>query len=214
MISIAKGAEPNSLVINKANWTTQLLALIAANQPIPDSIYKRYNQADVKASLITECNKKCMYCESKVGHVTVLHIEHIKPKARDKFPQLTYEYDNLGLACPICNNNKSDIYDNMMQFINPYINNPANHFYSIGAFVWAKAGDQRAKLTETQIDLNRPELIEARGERLKTIKALIDEYIIEQNQTIKNSLKAQILKEIDKSKPYVLCTKTFTDALL
>lgn len=211
MIKLTKGTEPTVLAANKANWTKQLRALQNGNQVVPKSLATSYNRDEVKDALRVECFSKCMYCESKVEHISDLHIEHIKPKAKDKFPDLTFEYDNLGLACPICNRGKSDTYDTALPFINPYIDKPSNHFYAVGAFVWAKPGDQRAKLTENEIDLNRCDLIETRGERMKIIRELIDSFHSQTNPTLKASIKKQILKEVDRDKIYSFCCKTLVD---
>lgn len=211
MIRLTKGAEPAVLTANKNTWRDELLDLIAKNQPIPPSLYTAYNKTEVKDALRIEGYNKCMYCESKVEHITDLHIEHIKPKAKTKFPELTYEFSNLGLACPICNRNKSDTYDPALPFINPYVDNPSNHFNVVGAFVWAKANDSRAILTENEIGLNRPELLEARGERMKTIRALLDSFMNEPNATLKESIRRQILKEVENDKTYSFCCKALVD---
>lgn len=211
MIKLTKAAEPAVLTNNKVTWTTQLRALQNANQPVPHALATKYNNDEVKDALRTECLSKCMYCESKVEHISDLHIEHIMPKAKDKFPDLTYEYSNLGLACPVCNRNKSDTYDVAVPFINPYVDDPINHFVSYGFVIWAKPGDNRAKLTENEIELNRPDLLEARGERLKTIRGLIESYHIETNVTVKASIKKQILKEVDRDKVYSFSCKTLVD---
>lgn len=212
MIKLNKGAEPAVLAAKKVAWTTQLRALQNANQPVPQALATQYNNDEVKDALRTECLSKCMYCESKVEHISDFHIEHIKPKAKDKYPDLTYEFDNLGLACPVCNRNKSSTYDPAVPFINPYVDNPEDHFISYGFAIWAKPGDNRAKLTENEIELNRPDLLEARGERLKTIRGLIESYHLEMNLTVKASIKKQILKEVDREKIYSFCCKTLVDA--
>lgn len=214
MIKLTKGNEPNVLTVNKVTWTNQLRALQNSNQVVPQALSTKYNQDEVKDALRVESLSKCMYCESKVEHISDLHIEHIKPKAKDKFPDLTFEYDNLGLACPVCNRNKSSTYDIAVPFINPYIDDPSAHFVSFGFSIWAKPGDNRAKLTENELELNRPDLIEARGERLKTIRGLIESYHITVNLTVKASIKKQILKEVDKDKIYSFCCKALVDASL
>lgn len=212
MIEITKGIEPHILSSNKATWTGLLLAHIQSGQKVPDSIKQKYNNEEVKAALKSESRNKCMYCESSVSHVTFEHIEHIKPKS--KYPNLTFEYSNLGLACPKCNMNKSDTYDENTPFINPYCDNPNNHFIAIGAFIWAKAGDNRAKITEIEIDLNRPELLEIRGERMKIIKDLIDKYNTTPEGILKESLKKEIEKEVAENKPYSFCTKQLVGVLM
>jgi len=214
MIKLNKGAEPKILSANKGGLTTQILAHIANGTKVPKSLENNYNTKEVKDLLRKESNNKCMYCESMVGHITFEHIEHIKPKAKDKFPHLIFEYSNLGLSCPKCNMNKSDTYDIANPFIDPYNDNPSSHFDVIGAFIWAKSGDQRAKLTEIEIDLNRAELLEMRGERMKTIKNLVDNYNVCPDGALKEALKKEIEKEIAEDKPYSFCVKELANVLI
>ena len=214
MIKLVKTQEPSSLSANKTNWTNQLLRFIARDEKIPSSLSNSYNIKEVKDKLRNESFSKCMYCESKVGHITYEHIEHIKPKAKDKFPNLTFEYTNLGLACPKCNMNKSDTYDVNNAFINPYIDNPNDHFLVYGAFIWAKSGDDRAKVSEIEIDLNRAELLEFRGERMKTIRGLVDSYNRTPDGVLKNALKKEISIEIAENKPYSFCAKKLVEDLM
>lgn len=214
MIKLNKGAEPAILTLNKTNWTNQVLVHIAAGTKVPKSLENNYNIKEIKDALRTECKSKCMYCESKVGHITFEHIEHIKPKAKHRFPNLTFEYTNLGLSCPKCNMNKSDSYDTTNPFINPYNDNPQDHFTAIGAFVWANSGDTRAKITEIEIDLNRSELLETRGERMKTIKNLVDNYNITPTGALKDALKKEIEREIAENKPYSFCAKKLAETLM
>ena len=214
MIKLIKGTEPAILAGNKATWTSSLRALQIANSNVPKSLATKYNHDEVKDALRLEGRSKCMYCESKVEHISDLHIEHIKPKAKNKFPDLTYEYTNLGLACPVCNRNKSDTYDPILPFINPYVDNPSNHFYPCGSFVFAKPNDKRARLTEIEVDLNRAGLVETRNERIKTIRELLDSYSSEQNQTLKTALKKQLLIEVGEDKIYSFCCKALVDLFI
>lgn len=214
MIKLTKEGEPAVLKDNKKDWTDKLLQHIANNEKVPKSLESSYNKDDVKEALRRECNGKCMYCESTVNHITFEHIEHIKPKAKTKFPELTFEYSNLGLACPKCNMNKSDTYDTSIPFINPYADQPENHFTAYGAYIWAKSGNDRAKLTELEIELNRPELLEKRGERIKAIKELIDNYNTTPDSPLKNALLKEIKIEISKEKEYSFCLTELTNNLI
>lgn len=40
----------------------------------------------------------CAYCEGRI-YGGASHIDHFRPKARDKFPQLTFAWENLFLSC-------------------------------------------------------------------------------------------------------------------
>lgn len=214
MIRINKGVEPNILTNNKATWTTELLDYINRSEKVPEGVYSRYNHNEVKNSLRKECSNKCMYCESPVAHVSYEHIEHIQPKAKSKFPLLTYEWNNLGLACPICNMNKGDQYDIDLPFVNPYTEDPSLFFIALGYIIYHKAANRRGELTKRVLKLNRPELIERRSERLEAITRLIDKYHSETNLILKEAIKTEIEIEIQPDKPYSLCAKSLYDALM
>ena len=214
MIKINKGVEPNVLTNNKVAWTAELLGYINRNEKVPDGVYNRYNNNEIKNSLREECSYKCMYCESPVAHVSYEHIEHIQPKAKTKFPALTYEWYNLGLSCPVCNMNKGDNYDILLPFINPYTDNPSLFIFALGHFIYHRPANQRGELTKRIFKLNRPELIERRQERLESISRLIDKYHSENNQILKAAIKDEIEIEIQDDKPYSLCAKSIYDAMM
>jgi hypothetical protein len=214
MIRIHKGKEPDILARNKNEWTKQLLCHIANGDKVPSTLRDKYNHHEVKAALKDECNSKCMYCESNVSHVSYEHIEHIKPKAQNKYPELTFEWHNLGLACPRCNINKGNIYDEFCPFVNPYSDEPSSFLFAVGLFVYHKPNNARGELTEKQIDLNRPDLIERRKERIDMIRNLFDRYCSENNATLKKVLKQELLIEIAEDKPYSFCAKSIYAALL
>lgn len=212
MIELNKTQEPDILANNKDEWTRRLLNFIESeDDDIPNNLVTKYNHPEVKESLKQECRRKCMYCESKVDHITYEHIEHVKPKAQDKYPDLTFEYENLGLACPICNNNKGAKYDEDTPFINPYEDNPEDYFYAYGAMIWENDGDTRAKVTKIELDLNRPELLEARRDRLEKIRGLIEEYKKADSDGLRNALLKEIKKETAADKPYSFCTSALFD---
>lgn len=213
MIKLTKGPKPNVLQENAADWTTQLLAHVSGGTKVPDSLKNKYNDPEVRAALRRESNAKCMYCESRVNHVTHDHIEHIKPKATTRYPELTFEWSNLGLACPKCNMNKSDDFDEATPFVNPYIDNPSNHLVALGGFVYHVAGDVRGELTERCLDLNRAALLEQRLERIDAIRALADRYQ-SATEPLKTVLQKEIQIEASSDKPYSLCVASAFAAIL
>ncbi len=214
MIKLNKGVEPQVLRDNKDEWTRQLLCYVKKGEGIPKSLSSNYASSDVKAALQSECKNKCMYCESIVSHVAYEHIEHIKPKARDKFPELTFEWQNLGLACPVCNINKGSDFDVTMPFVNPYVDDPSQFFVALGNFVHNKQANPRSELTSRRLGLNRPELIERRMERLEAITRLIERYHAQRNLSLKEAILDEIKVEISEDKPYSLCAKSLYDALI
>lgn len=203
MIKIIKTAEPSILQTHKASWTSDLMNYITSNAKIPDVVKNRYNQPEIKSALESETHNKCMYCESKISDVTYAHIEHYKPKS--KYPQETFEWNNLGLACPICNTNKNDIFDETCPIVNPYKDNPNDHFISLGTMICHK--DKRGEITEKLLELNRPHLMESRMERINAVRLLIDKYNEETNTSLKFILKKEIVRESADDKPYAMAIK-------
>jgi len=76
----------------------------------------RYKRDDIKIALKSIYNNKCAYCEQRIEQS---HVEHYRPK--DKYHWLAFSWDNLILACPLCNQNKGihfEIRGAKMNFIN------------------------------------------------------------------------------------------------
>ncbi len=115
---------------------------------------------------------KCMYCESKISHVYYGDVEHIKPKS--KFPELEFEWGNLGFVCARCNGLKGDKYDARAPFIDPYEEDPSNHIVALGSMLFHKPGCERGEITILVIDLNRIELMTRRAERMMRLHAMAD----------------------------------------
>lgn len=214
MIRLQKQAEPQVLAQNKTIWTQELMAYLSKNLEVPKAVANRYKHEEIKEALRRETYGKCMYCESAVLHVTFDHIEHIKPKAKHKYPELTFEWSNLGLACPTCNMKKGDNYSPDTPFVNPYVDDPSDHFVALGPFVHHKPGDQRGELTETTIQLNRPELIERRKERIDMIRALADKAAMIGDAILKKAIQDEIAIEVGEDKPYSFCSSSAFQHLL
>ena len=206
MIIINKGIKPQILTNKSDEWTTELLEYKKNGGKVPTAVSNRYNHQQVKDSLKDEAHSKCMYCESKVGHVSYEHIEHIKPKS--KYPEFTYEWDNLGLACPVCNMKKSDNYDPDLLILNPYIEDPSNFLCAMGPYILGMPGEDRGFLTVTQLDLNRVGLIEQRLERIQAIMQLIDNYKKTTNKTLQKMVYNEIVKELQDDKAYSFVLKS------
>ncbi len=214
MIKLEKLKEPAVLQENSASWTEELLRKLKNGEVIPEGLKRAYGKEEIKQKLREECFGKCMYCESKIGHITYEHVEHVKPKARNKYPELTFKWENLGLACPKCNRCKGDIYDEKIPFANPYVDEPANFFVACGPFIYHKAGNRRGEFTEKQIQLNRAELIEQRKERIDAIRSLADKCALEPNPELKKILLAELEEEIGRDKPYSACANSVFGGVL
>ena len=132
MIHVNRMPEPAILTTKKVTWLAELMTAIASKDPIQiKACQKKYGHKKVKDQLELMFSEKCAYCESHINVVTTGHIEHFRPKSR--FKAQTFEWLNLLLSCPNCNNkqHKGDKFPSVHaggRLIDPSIVNPATHF--------------------------------------------------------------------------------------
>lgn len=200
MRHITKGQKPNILHQNAQTWTDDLMAYVNRGEEVPRHIQDRYNHKEIKDALKKESYGKCMYCESVIGTVSYPHIEHYYPKS--VFPDKTFDWNNLGLCCQICNTNKKDYFDPAYPIVNPYQDNPEDYFVFLGSMVLQKPGEMRGENTATKLKLNRGELLEQRCAAITNISHLIERYITETDPQKKAILKRNIQIEYGCDKPY------------
>lgn len=166
-----------------------------------------YKHPANKAALISGSFGKCMYCESKFSHVDYGDVEHYRPKS--KYPTLEFEWENLGIACVTCNREyKSDKFDEETPFINPYVEDPENHIVAHGPLLKHKRGSERGQLTIDEIGLNRPALLEKRGDRQEAVMDAIDSCMRTSNQMLKNKALDELLNLHDTNQEYSSIAKS------
>lgn len=171
MIKLQKTAKPAVLIQNAATWTATFLAKLATKVTPTQTESARYRHPDVKAALVAETHGKCAYCESKLQHIHHGDVEHIVPKSL--VPEKRFEWENLTLACEICNQNKSDKDPYLEHIIDPYAVDPSLHLAFAGALVFP-LGTLEGRNTQVLLDLNRTALAEQRRERLEYVMAILD----------------------------------------
>ena len=211
MIRLIKHAKPDVLARNAESWTNELMAYVRRNEAVPDAIKNRYNNEDIKTVLKAETHGKCMYCEGYVGAVSYPHIEHFRPKAI--YPDLTFEWGNLGLGCQICNTNKNDVFDETLPYINPYYENPDDSFVFLGTMIMQRPGCARGENMIRQLKLNRGELMEQRKAAIANVANLVERYVAETDPSKKSMLRKNIAIEIGSDKPYSRFVKSAVESL-
>ena len=124
----------------------------------------KYKHDDIKEALATKMfHGKCAYCEAKITHIDYGDIEHFRPK--DTFPLLAVEWENLLLACRVCNGAAFkgtkfplDASANPL-LINPCKDEPNNHlefeFDDITKFAIVVSKDKKGAESEKNYGLNR-----------------------------------------------------------
>jgi 5-methylcytosine-specific restriction endonuclease McrA len=171
VIRLTKAAKPQILVDNEVRWTATIVSKIAIGAEPTTSEKTRYRNPQIKAALVNETHGKCAYCESKLLHIHHGDVEHIYPKSLA--PEKTVLWENLTLACEICNQNKSDKDPLLENIIDPYLTEPSDHLIFNGPLIFPR-GTAAGTSTRTLLDLNRGELSERRKEQLERIMSIFD----------------------------------------
>lgn len=171
MKHIIKQEEPKSFTEwkNKANneW-----------KPTYYNIDKQ-ERIDLFDSLMKEQGYICCYCERELKEGDS-HIEHFKPKDKNKFPELELEYNNLFCSCQVnlkkgeplhCGNSKGNWFDDNL-LISPLDQNCESKFRYThdGQILPVDNDDEAAKKTIEKLQLNLNKL---KGLRKGVIDALL-----------------------------------------
>ena len=184
-----------------------MIALTRPECPKPMALVNgNYKDPVNKEALRKSTLGKCIYCESKIEHNSYAHIEHIKPK--EKFPELKFTWDNLGFSCQICNTNKGEKYDETTPFIDPYSESPEDHIVFLLFYLFPKQGSERGEYTIKELDLNRPNLIERRKERIEKLNIMIKAAYRTSSDSLRNQVIAELKTEANKDKEYSAITKS------
>ena len=168
MIRLNQGAQPQVLVDKGEEWTDEYVKWCdnpAGTEP------RRYAHPEIRSALELETKSKCAYCEGRVNHVAYTHIEHKLPKS--KYPQLVCDWANLTIACPRCNTKKSDYDAPECPLLDPYTDDVERAVVFFGPLALARGG-ARAQATITLLDLNRMNLLHARGEAIVRLDKLLN----------------------------------------
>jgi uncharacterized protein (TIGR02646 family) len=210
MIKLSKLPKPQVLVDSAEEWTREYCDCLTQGVKPSSEIAYRYKNEEIKTTLETETNGKCAYCESKMKHISYGDIEHILPKNSGARPDLYVEWTNLTLACEQCNRTgKRTYYDPAKPLINPYHDDPDDHFQVLGPIIRYQLGNERAFITENTLKLNRPELITRRLDRLNSVENLLFSWEREEEGTIKDILADQLIQECMPDKEYSCVVKHF-----
>jgi hypothetical protein len=176
--------------------------------PYPLALENRnYSHPLNKAALRESTHGKCMYCESKTTHVNFGDVEHIKPKAPDLFPHLEFEWANLGFVCDLCNTAKGSKYNSALEFIDPYTEDPADQIFACANFLVARNASERGEWTILEIGLNRAELVEHRGSRIRSIIGAFYAACRISNAALRQSAFTELSKEALADKEFSFFVK-------
>ncbi len=160
-----------------------------------------YGHASVKEALKTAQHGKCAFCESRITHVQYGDVEHFRPKkgflrgkslTRPGYYWLAYDWDNLLLACQICNqrhkrnafplvrgslrarSHLGSIAKERPVFIHPGQEDPLNEIEFRKHVPYPRNGSVRGHRTIRGLGLDRRELMEERAAHLESLKTIVN----------------------------------------
>jgi uncharacterized protein (TIGR02646 family) len=177
MIKVHRQPKPKILVRKEDEWRKALLSAVSAGSRQQRSRAEtKYRHREIKDALVRMFYGKCAYCESKITHIDYGHIEHFRPKrGASGRPDLTFEWDNMLLACGLCNGaeHKSDHFPEANEggpLINPCDDAPEAHlefrFDPVARLASVYGKTSRGATTEQLLGLNRTDLREYRSRRI------------------------------------------------
>lgn len=164
MRSVKRTEKPEILKEKADQWTQELLKAIEENgsySKVSNTIKRRYNQPEIKQALKEMYDGCCCYCEGRIGDVSYGRIEHLKPKANEKFHKYAFEWKNLHWCCEVCNDNKNDKWDDNNPILDPTVDRIEDYLRInlISGEYEPINNNERAKTTIEHTGLNRSDLI-------------------------------------------------------
>lgn len=137
MIHVDRGAAPDGFSERQILWTNGFRSARANTPLLSASKYWASVRSDIRTdadNLARRFHFKCAFCESKMAHVVVPHIEHYRPKSKTEFESLMFDWDNWLLSCGICNTKKGRSFavDDDKRILDPATEHPENHIGYVG----------------------------------------------------------------------------------
>lgn len=195
-----------------------------------------YADESVKQALVKAQHGKCAFCESSIIHVQPGDIEHFRPKraivckrrlTRPGYYWLAYEWDNLLLACEICNRrhkrNHFPLLDEARRarkhndtvsvehpvFIHPANEDPETLIGFRRHVPFARQGNTRAQKTIHALGLKRPSLMEQREQLLARLQLMVDVRNKCPDRTTREKIDKHLLDATKPDAPFSAMVRSF-----
>ncbi|MCH8051052.1 MAG: hypothetical protein IIC86_03430 [Chloroflexi bacterium] len=117
-------------------------------------------------------------------------------------PEKLLDYDNLTLACSVCNTKKGDYDDENVPLLNPYIDDLNSELLALGPMIWQKLAKVRGETTVRVVGLNRSALVEQRQERIEAVSGLADKYESLPKGDAKKAIRKELLREAESDREF------------
>lgn len=100
----------------------------------------------ILSQLFRDAHGKCVYCESSLGSIDGMQVDHFIPKT--EVPLLAATWSNLNCSCGSCNQLKTVGH----AYVNPYDQQPQDHFFYAASRLHAITEEGRATLKRLRLN--------------------------------------------------------------
>lgn len=160
----------------------------------------------IRISLQEEQGYICCYCERRLNEKDY-HVEHLKPKDKNKYPLLQLDYNNLICSCQLeltkgeprhCGNSKGSWYDEN-NFVSPLNHDCEQQFvYTADGHIKPSNKDnEAAKITIKKLQLDIDKLVDLRK---KAIEPFIDDSL--SSDELRNFVSGYLIEKEDNNGKY------------
>lgn len=217
MIKISRGLEPVDFASQSTQWWNEFqrekeLAKLKKKEISASDFWSRVRKRKVMkkyaSQLYQSFHHKCVFCESRMSHVSPAHIEHFRPKSNITFEELMFKWENWLLSCHICNTNKGTYFENCGVepcLIDPTVDAPSIHLDFLESQILFKT--ERGEKTIKQIQLDRTLLMQERTQWLANIKYLL--ILILKVPEASHEARNLVIWAMQDNAPYAAMTRTY-----
>jgi uncharacterized protein (TIGR02646 family) len=212
MIEVSRGDPPPGFASRSQIWNEKFSAARVANPKTSASKFWARVRPEIRddgLELYRRFNRKCVFCESRVEHVARPHIEHYRPKGREEFQSLMFDWSNWLASCGRCNEKKwkhFPITNGVPDLIDPSSENTAPHLRFVGAEAIGLTA--RGEETVKMLGLDRMPLRNERKSWLNRVDVLLL-LAVSAEDAVKNEVRNHLVWMMQPDAPYTAVTRTY-----
>ena len=162
----------------------------------------------------------CIYCESRITtNKTDSHIEHIKPKEDNKYPELTFDYKNLVVSCQgnchnkeddnrrySCGHRKNNEYNEEL-FLDPTTKTDIADYFEYEEYIDIEDDITKVRIKESQKEIDKSEymirILNLNDENTNITKERYLEFVKFENMIVEGGLDIDEIREFSRGFPFI-----------
>ena len=216
MIKVVRGLAPEGFQKRASQWRKGFAKARRGDPALSAGRFWSRVRREIQPDGVELCRRfhnKCVFCESRMKHVSNPHIEHYRPKGRKEFERLMFDWDNWLLSCGRCNEKKWTHFpecNGQPCLLNPATEDPAPHLDFLGAIVigLSQRGDETIRL----VALDRSPLLYERAAWLLHVNTLLLLACRADKEEIRKETREHLIWTMQEDAPYSAMTKAYLAA--